>query len=130
MRGLRRQALRSAGAVLALGALLLVSGCGPEAEGTAEGGAPAELLGSRPGKLTCTDWNDGAREERLGTIQQLTMLASGNANPENVGPNRTLSDEDAYAVLDSACSPYLARGFLLYEVYNRAAAFNFDGVPD
>jgi hypothetical protein len=124
VRGLRRQALRAAGAALALGALLAAAGCGAEADGTDGGAAPAELLGTRPGKVTCTDWNQGTDEERLGTLQQLTMLASGNANPENVGPNRTLSDEDAYRVLESACSPYLARGFLLYEVYNRAAAFS------
>jgi hypothetical protein len=38
-----------------------------------------------------------------------------------------LSAEDAYAVLERACSRRLARGFLLYEIYNRAAAFSFEG---
>lgn len=119
--------MRLAGAVIACGALLLVVGCGPAASGTS--GPDAAKLGPRPGQLTCTDWGGGTVAERRGTIEQLTMLASGNANPEEVGPNRVLSDEDAYEVLDLTCSRYLARGFLLYEIYNRSAAFSLESAP-
>ncbi len=126
MRGLRRQALGAA----ALVALALVAGCGPESGEEPAAGSDAseqvELLGPRPGKLTCTDWNEGTHEARLGTIGQLTASAGANANPEDVGPSRTLSDEDAYDALEGTCEHELARGFLLYEVYNRGAAFNFD----
>jgi hypothetical protein len=124
VRGLHRQALRAAGAGLALGALLLTAGCGPEAESSAGLG---ELLGPRPGKLTCTDWRSGTEAERRGTIEQLTQLASANANPEDVGPNRVLDDDDAYETLAATCSHDQARGFLLYEIYNRAAAFRLEG---
>ena len=124
MRGLHRQALRAAALACALGPLALGAGCGPEDDSSAAG--EPELLGERPGRLTCTEWNAGTPEQRRGTIDQLTLLAGANANPEEVGPNRTLSDEDAYEALDTTCSRNLARGFLLYEIYNRAAAFSFE----
>jgi hypothetical protein len=126
VRGLRRQALRPAGAALVLGALLVSAGCGAEAGGA--DAAPDELLGPRPGKLTCTEWGAGTSAERRGTIEQLTMLASHNANPEDVGPNRVLAGDEAYETLDATCAHDGARGFLLYEIYNRAAAFDLGGL--
>jgi hypothetical protein len=126
VRGLRRQALRITGAALALGALALGAGCGSDESGS-EGAAPSVLLGERPGKLTCTDWRAGTPAERRGSIDQLTMLAGANANPEEVGPNRTLTDDDAYETIDATCRHEQARGFLLYEIYNRAAAFSLEG---
>jgi hypothetical protein len=109
--------------------MLAVAGCGADSD-AAGGEAPAALLGERPGKLTCTEWKAGSDDERLGSIEQLTMLAGANANPEDVGPNRTLSDEDAYRAINGTCEHDAARGFLLYEVYNRAAAFDFEGLED
>jgi hypothetical protein len=43
------------------------------------------------------------------------------AGPRKEG--NTLPDDVAYNTLDVRCEPYLARGFLLYEVYIRAAGF-------
>ncbi len=105
----------------------MAAGCGPDDADESEGAAPAELLGPRPGTLTCTDWNRGSEAERRGSIEQLTKLAGANANPEEVGAERTLEDDQAYNALDGTCEEDLARGFLLYEVYNRAAAFDFEG---
>ena len=115
--------MRRAVALLALTASLAAAGCGGNADPDAAANAGPGTLGTRPGKLTCTEWRDGTVGERLGTIEQLTTLAAGNANPQDVGPNRTLSADDAYTALETTCSRRLARGFLLYEVYNRAAAF-------
>jgi hypothetical protein len=42
------------------------------------------------------------------------------------GPRKdgnTLPDDVAYNTLDARCRPELARGFLLYQLYIRAAAF-------
>jgi len=42
------------------------------------------------------------------------------------GPRKeasALDDDVAYATLDSRCKPDFARGFLLYQLYIRAAAF-------
>ena len=122
MHGVRKQAL-TAVALLVLAGTPLVAGCGPEAEVAASPDAERELLGERPGKLTCLDWRAGTAAERRGTIEQLTMLAGANANPQDLGPNRVLSEDDAYASLEGTCQHQLARGFLLYEIYNRAAAF-------
>jgi hypothetical protein len=40
------------------------------------------------------------------------------------GEGRTLPDDRAYQVIDRRCKNYFARGFLLYEIYTRAAAFD------
>lgn len=61
--------------------------------------------------------------ERRGTVEQLTLVAEGNANPDDVGPNRVLPEDKAYEVFESWCGAYAARGFLLYDLYNRAAVF-------
>jgi hypothetical protein len=39
------------------------------------------------------------------------------------GDGNTLPDDVAYNTLDVRCKPDFARGFLLYQLYIRAAAF-------
>ena len=127
MSGVRGQALSRRSLLAAVGASITLAGCGAAADADRTS-SPEVLLGERPGKLTCTDWRNGLEAERRGTLGQLHALASGNANPAEVGPNRVLDDDAAYEVLQTACSRTFARGFLLYEVYNRSAAFSLD--PD
>ena len=43
------------------------------------------------------------------------------AGPRKEG--NTLPDDVAYNTLDARCKPEFARGFLLYQLYIRAAAF-------
>lgn len=43
---------------------------------------------------------------------------------------RTLPDEVAYELIDSRCGKDFARGFLLYELYTRGAAFTRSGEDD
>jgi hypothetical protein len=40
------------------------------------------------------------------------------------GGGKTLPDQRAYDTLDARCRNFYARGFLLYEIYTRAAAFD------
>ncbi|MDP9189897.1 MAG: hypothetical protein M3O25_11665 [Actinomycetota bacterium] len=71
----------------------------------------------------CTDWQDASVEERLGTIEQIENFAGG---PVGTGGGRgaVLSDDRAYDVMESFCGEEYARGFRLYKLYTRAAAFS------
>jgi hypothetical protein len=72
----------------------------------------------------CTNWKKGTLEQRRGTVVQLRKFAGGpvgsSAGIQN-GP--VLDDGRAYKVLQSYCKRYFARGFKLYKLYERAAAF-------
>jgi hypothetical protein len=105
VRRVHRQALAAAAA-------LLVAGCG--------GGqpAPAEPFGVALQVADCQDWRDSSPQERQSAIEQLKETVAG---PRKEGT--TLSDDVAYSTLDARCEPEFARGFLLYQLYIRAAAF-------
>ena len=66
----------------------------------------------------CQDWRDSSPQERQSAIDQLERAVAG---PRKEG--NTLSDDTAYKTLDARCKPEFARGFLLYQLYIRAAAF-------
>jgi len=100
-----------------LAAAALVAGCG--------GGRPAQpsdgpvgLSASRLQAASCSDWKRLSIRERMAVIDQLEQIARG---PH--GEGATLPDQKAYETLDDRCEHYFARGFLLYEMYNRAASF-------
>jgi hypothetical protein len=114
-------------AALALATLVAAAvavGCGQEQSDPPAAAEPASVLGPRPGKITCADWERGTDEERRGTITQLNLVAAENANPSDVGPNRVLEPDRAYALFERWCGDQISRGFLLYDLYNRAAAFS------
>ena len=91
--------------------MLLVAGCG---------GQPAapEPFGVKLQVATCTDWHESSPQERQSAIDQLERTIAG---PRKEG--NTLPDDLAYSTLDARCEPEFAKGFLLYELYIRAAAF-------
>ena len=107
-------------------ALSVVAGCGggpntqPQVQAGPNVGAPINLA-------DCTDWNRATVEQRLGTIQQLKNFAGGpvvgasGSAPHGTGA--VLDDKQAYDLFNSYCKPTLARGFKLYKLYERAAAF-------
>ena len=66
----------------------------------------------------CGDWRESSPQERRSAVEQLKETVAG---PRKEG--NTLSDETAYRTLDARCEPEFARGFLLYQLYIRAAAF-------
>ena len=90
-------------------------------------GAGPEL--AQPIQLAnCTDWKNGSVEERFGTIAQLRNFAGGpvvGANAKQpAGRGAVLDDEKAYDLFETACDHTYARGFQLYRLYQRAAAFS------
>jgi hypothetical protein len=72
----------------------------------------------------CSAWKRGDVRQRRSTVVALRRFAGGpvgsSAGIQN-GP--VLDDKRAYRVLQSYCSKYFARGFKLYKLYERAAAF-------
>jgi hypothetical protein len=72
----------------------------------------------------CTDWKNGTVDERVNTVIALRKFAGGpvgsSAGIQN-GP--VLDDGRAYRIFESYCGKYFARGFKLYKLYERAAAF-------
>ena len=66
----------------------------------------------------CQDWRESSPQQRQSAIDQLEEAVAGPRNDGN-----TLKDDVAYSTLDARCKPDFARGFLLYQLYIRAAAF-------
>jgi hypothetical protein len=117
---------RNARAVFALiCCIALLGGCGGTAKSKKQ---PPEhfaepAVGSVRG-ADCSDWKRGNVPQRRSTVVQLRKFAGGpvgsSAGIKN-GP--VLDDGRAYRVLESYCAKYFARGFKLYKLYERAAAF-------
>jgi hypothetical protein len=116
---------RNARTVLALiCCIALLAGCGGSSKSKKQPvHFPAPAVGSVRG-ADCSDWKRGNVRERRSTVVQLRKFAGGpvgsSAGIQN-GP--VLDDGRAYKVLQSYCTNYFARGFKLYKLYERAAAF-------
>ena len=91
--------------------MLLVAGCGGQP-------APAEPFGVALQVAECDDWHASSPQERQSAIDQLERAVAGPRDDGN-----TLSNDAAYETLDARCKPDFAHGFLLYQLYIRAAAF-------
>ena len=119
----RRQAAAS---LCALAAAALIAGCGG-----GSGNQPQVDVGPNVGQsialADCNDWNQANTEQRLGTIQQLKDFAGGpvvgNSATAPSGTGAVLGDKQAYDLFDNYCKEQFARGFKLYKLYERAAAF-------
>jgi hypothetical protein len=107
-------------------AAAMIAGCGsgsgtqPQIDVGPNVGAPINLA-------DCNDWNQADTSQRLGTIQQLKNFAGGPVVGNNAttpsGTGAVLDDKQAYNILDNYCKNDFARGFKLYKLYERAAAF-------
>jgi hypothetical protein len=114
--------------LVAAAALLtaLVAGCGSGSETQPPSDVGPHI--DRPIELTdCTDWEAANTEERLGTIRQIKNFAGGpvvggEPNPAS-GTGAVLDDKQAYDLMERFCGNDYARGFKLYKLYTRAAAF-------
>jgi hypothetical protein len=116
--------IAAAAVLLCIGAL---SACGgSDASNTAAGAGPHIQVALR--LADCDDWNQADVSERLGTVQQLADFAGGPTGSP-AGHGNTLSQKRGYDVLQNWCEQRLARGFKLYKLYTRAAAFS-SLVPD
>jgi hypothetical protein len=84
------------------------------------GGQPAspEPFGVALQVADCHDWRQSSPQQRESAIDQLQRTVAG---PRKEG--NTLRHDLAYSTIDARCKPDFARGFLLYQLYIRAAAF-------
>lgn len=117
--------MRTAAAILAVGAVLVGCGGGSSNQPVPQAGPH---LGASLELADCNDWNQGTTEDRLGTIAQLKTFAGGpvvggGPNPAS-GTGAVLDDKQAYDLLNNYCKNSFARGFKLYKLYERAAAFS------
>lgn len=75
-------------------------------------------------EANCTDWKKGDVQQRRSTVVALRRFAGGPVGSSvGIQNGPVLDDKRAYRVLQSYCSKYFARGFKLYKLYERAAAF-------
>jgi hypothetical protein len=99
-----------------------VAGCGGETPSGPGADAPPAL--AAPINLAdCSDWNAATPDERLGTIEQIRNYVGGPAPGTGTGTGTVLEDQEAYDLFESMCEAEYARGFRLYKLYSRAAAF-------
>jgi hypothetical protein len=119
---LRRRALALA---LVVGTVM-IGGCG----GGSSTQPPVDVgpnVGQPISLADCNDWNQANTEQRLGTIEQLKGFAGGAIVGNNAsspsGTGAVLDDKDAYNLFNGWCEQSYARGFKLYKLYERAAAF-------
>ena len=117
---------RLRGVASAAPAILIVAalaGCGGEGDASSGGSGQGVQLGDPINLADCTDWNDGSVEERFGTIAQVREFTGGPI-AGTPASGSTLSDEQAYDLFERYCENEYARGFKLYKLYGRAAAFS------
>ena len=116
----RRVASGLAGVLL----IAVLAACGSDSGS----GAPSGNVGSgvrldAPINIAdCTDWNEGTVEERIGSIDQIARFTGGPVAGTDA-KGAVLSEERAFDLFEATCANEYARGFKLYKVYGRGAAF-------
>ena len=114
----RAQVARLA-AVALVGAGL--SGCFGSSQDGSSPQAGARI--GEPRLANCRDWRRASVRERYGTIEDLREFLGGPVGDKPGGHGATLDDDKAYKLFETYCSRDFARGFKLYKIYARAAAF-------
>jgi hypothetical protein len=108
-------------ALVTLLALSLAACGGSSGDPPPSGAGPA--LAAPINLANCADWNEASVDQRLATIDQIKDFVGGPvAGTEASG--ETLDDDRAYDLFESYCAEEFARGFKLYKLYSRAAAFS------
>jgi hypothetical protein len=124
------QAVLAPARIAALAALALALGsCGggddagaQRERAPARSGPPGVTLigGEKLQSARCRQWRGASEAEKAAVVQTLKAVVGG---PTPYGPASTLPAPYAHALFDRTCARFYARGFLLYELYTRAAAF-------
>ena len=123
LKGQNRQPLRLAAAPVCC--LALLGGCGGSSHSnTRAGGNATRGVGESIRLASCTDWQKGTIAQRRQTVVELREFAGGQVG-SSVGIQRgpVLFDASAYKLFQKYCANYFARGFRLYKLYTRSAAF-------
>jgi hypothetical protein len=108
-------------AALVLCVVIAVSGSGDSSPAAASVKSDLALIGGKPlQQASCEDWISGTPDERAAVVATIKRSVGG-ATP--YGPGATLTADQAYALFARTCAPAYARGFLLYSIYAKAAAF-------
>jgi len=80
----------------------------------------ATIGGEKLQSARCRQWAGATDAEKAAVLKTLAAVVGG---PTPYGPASTLPAPYAHRLFDRTCRRFYARGFLLYEVYTRAAAF-------
>ena len=81
------------------------------------------LINGKPlQKADCTDWSAASSVERAGAVAALRRNVGG-ATGVGRSSGVTIPDTEAVALFDRACAGPIARHWLLYILYTRAAGF-------
>jgi hypothetical protein len=102
----------------------LLAGCGSVSVASKAPKDPQTASVGSVRQADCTDWKKGSEDQRRTMVFHLRKFAGGPVGSSagiKTGP--VLDDDRAHRLLDSYCSKYFARGFKLYKLYERAAAF-------
>ena len=85
-------------------------------------GRIALLNGQGLQSARCRDWLKAGATERERVVSTLEQVVGG---PSDAGGRGTiLPTQQAHQLFDRACAAPQARGFLLYSIYTKAAAFS------
>lgn len=107
----------------ALGLATAIAGCGGETSSSGPDAGVGGVVAAPINLADCEDWQQADADERLGTIEQIRNFTGGEvAGTESGGV--VLEDDRAYELFESYCQNEFARGFKLYKLYGRAAAFD------
>jgi hypothetical protein len=72
----------------------------------------------------CADWKKGSVDERVNMVVALrTFAGSQVGSSAGIQNGPVLDDGRAYRIFESYCRKFFARGFKLYKLYERAAAY-------
>jgi hypothetical protein len=114
--------------VIAIGACAFwlasaVAGCGGDTSSTGPDAGIGGALVAPVNLADCSDWEQADVDQRLGTIEQIRNFLGGHVSgTESSGD--VLDDDKAYDLFEGYCQNEFARGFKLYTLYARAAAFS------
>jgi hypothetical protein len=118
-----------AAVALALAALGLLAGATSNRDGArpaVTARPPVALIGGVPiQQARCAQWNAGGVAERDAVVAALASSVGGAST--GGGRGTTLMRTEAYALFNRACASQIAHGFLLYELYIRAAGLRSVG---
>ena len=103
-------------------AVLALAGCGGSSHRANDGTGPG--VGASIRSDNCSEWLGGSLDQRRSTIVQLREFAgSAVGSSAGIQHGHVLDDDRAYTLMQSFCVHRFARGFKLYKLYERAAAF-------
>lgn len=108
-------------AALAIVGLGVLVSANQDAAQPATAKSDLQLIGGKPlQQASCQEWRTATPDERAAVLGTLKRDVGGSTP---YGRGTTLTDPDAFALFDRACARPYADGFLLYQIYTRAAAF-------